>query len=177
MFQRGLTPPDPFRPPSPLEDLRTQDDMSVAAMGQLGPLVLLFLPALGGIFCRELLEHVQADRAGIENRGIRFVLVHMGTAEEAHAELARYDLQYLAQIADPERLLYRHFDVGEAAPAQRLRPRVIRRALGAVRHGRGRIIGEPNQLAAAVLWRDGKAAAALRPDAPGAELPLVELLQ
>ena len=177
MFQRGLTPPDPFRPSSPLEDLRTQDDMNLKSLGELGPVVLVFLPALGGVFCRELLDRVREERPSIEKRGVRLVLVHMGSPEDAEDELARYDLQYVAQIADPERVLYRHFEIGEAAAGQRLRPAVIRRALGAARHGRGRIVGEPNQLAAAVLWQDGNAAAALRPAAPGADLRLASLFE
>lgn len=176
MFQRGLTPLDPFGSRSPLEELRTQDDMSVKSLGELGPVVLVFLPALGGIFCREILERVRDSRPALENRGVRLVLVHMGSPEDAKGELVRYALQYLAQIADSERELYRHFEIGEAAAAQRVRPAVLRRALGAVRHGRGRIVGEPAQLHAALLWRDGNVAAALRPSAPGEELPIESLL-
>ena len=175
MFQRGLTPPDPFRPRSPIEDLRTQDGMSVKSLGELGPLLLVFRPALGGMFCRKLLVHIGETRAVIEERGMRLVLIHMGAPDDAAPELARYELQYLAQVADPARELFRHFEIGEAAVSQRLGPAVFGRALGAVRHGRGRLVGEPNQLAGAVLWRDGEVAAALRPSSPGAALPLLSL--
>jgi len=175
VFQRGLTPPDPFRPRAPTEELRTQDGMSVKSLGELGPLVLVFLPALGGVFCRELLARVRDAREAIEQRRARIVLIHMGELDDATRELGRFDLQYLAQIADPERALYGHFEIGEAAPLQRLRPAVLGRVLGAAHHGRGRIIGDANQLAGAILWKDAKVAGAERPSSPGAALPLLSL--
>ena len=120
MFQRGLTPPDPFRQREPLAEARTQDGMSVQALGQFGRLLLVFLPALGGMFCRDLLARVRDARSQIETLHIRLVLVHMGPDAEAERELTRFDLQYLARVEDSERALYRHFELGEASARKRL---------------------------------------------------------
>jgi len=177
VFQRGLTPPDPFRPRVPLEELRTQDAMSVKVLGELGPLLLVFLPALGGIFCRELLERVRESRPAIEKRRVRLILIHMGEADEDLEELARFDLQYVARIADPERELYGHFELGESKAVDRLRPAVLGRALGAMRHGRGRRRRRAtNQLPGAVHFRDGSVLGALRPASPGESMELLRLL-
>lgn len=173
MFQRGLTPPDPFRERSPLEEARTQDGMRLKTMAEMGRVVAVFLPALGGPFCRELLARVRTQRPEVEQHGARLVLVHMGDDEEARAELEPFDLHYLARIADAERLLHGHFELGEASAIQHLRPTVIGRAIGAARHGRGPRVGSAKQLHGAVLLDGECAPRVLRPTAPGEPLDLV----
>ena len=176
MFQRGLTPPDPFGSRSPLEEACTQDGMSVQALGGFGPLLLVFLPALGGMFCRDLLARVREARSQIETRRVRLVLIHMGPESAAGPELARYDLQYLARVEDLERALYLQFEIGEVKPKKRLHPSVLSNALGAVRHGRGRVVGSTTQLPGAVLLVGGAVEAAVRPDVPGAPFDLAGIL-
>ncbi|MHC4953672.1 MAG: hypothetical protein ACYTGZ_07265 [Planctomycetota bacterium] len=172
MFQRGLTPPDPFRPRAPLEAACTQDGMSLLALGEFGRLLLVFVPALGSMFTRELLARVQEERSRIETLKIRLVIVHMGPDADAESELARFDLQYLARVEDPERELYRHFELGEASVKKRLHPAVLSHAIGAVRHGRGRVVGSTAQLPGAVLLSGGEVEAAARPELPGAAVDL-----
>ena len=176
MFQRGLTPPDPFGERSPLEDARTQDGMSLKTMADMGRVVVVFLPALGSPFCRELLTRVRTQRPDLEHSGVRLVLVHMGDDDEARAELERFDLHYLARVADAERLLHGHFELGEASAVQRLRPTVIGRAIGAARYGRGPLIGSAKQLHGAVLLDCALDPRLLRPTAPGEPLDLVALI-
>ena len=110
MFQRGLTPPDPFGERGILETARTQDSMSLRAMAELGPVVVVLLPALDR--ADAWLKAVQDARPGLEGEGVRLVLVHMEGDEVARALLERFDLHYLARIADPERALYAHFEAG-----------------------------------------------------------------
>jgi hypothetical protein len=85
--------------------------MSLQALSELSPVLVVCLPELRERRCRQMLQDVAAARASIEGAGTRLALVHMGTATEADAELARHDLQYVARIADPERRLYAFFDL------------------------------------------------------------------
>ena len=154
MFREGLRPPDPFREGHPFEEARTQDGMSLKALATLSPVLVACLPALGALFCREMLHELSGKRRDLEARGLRFVLVHMGTDAEAAGEFEASDLQYLARISDPERKLYAAFELKEATVAQRMGPRVWGRALAARRHGRGPIVGAPAQLPGVFVLSD-----------------------
>jgi len=176
MFQRGLTPPDPFGDRSPLEQARSQDDMSLQTFAELGRVLVVFLPALGGVFCRELLARIEAARPKVERKGVRLALVHMGDDDEARAELERYELQYVARVADPERVLHRHFELAEAGALQHFRPTVIGRAIGAARHGRGPVVGSGNQLHGAVLLEGDREPRVQRATARGESLDLMALI-
>lgn len=139
MFQRGLTPPDPFPETDVLERARTQDAMSLQAMAALGRVLVVLLPALDR--AAAWLEAVREARARLEERGYRLVLVHMAPDEEARAAFGRYALQYLARISDPGRALYRHFGLGEAS----------------------RLLGPPRQLPGLIWLEGGEIAHAERP--------------
>ncbi|MHC4938103.1 MAG: hypothetical protein ACYTHK_03950 [Planctomycetota bacterium] len=110
MFQRGLVPPDPFRDKGPLERAVTQDGMSLETLASMGNVLLVLLPALDR--ARPWLAAVAATRPRWEAEGWRLALVHQES--DAGAALAVHDLQYVARIADPDRTLYRHFQLGEA---------------------------------------------------------------
>jgi len=110
MFRRGLTPPDPFFERGALESAQTQDSVSLKTLASMGPLVIFLLPALDR--ARPWLEAIARARLRLETEGRRLVLVHTGTDGEAGAVFAGYDLSYVARVADPDRALYRHFELG-----------------------------------------------------------------
>ena len=139
MFQRGLTPPDPFRERSVLESARTQDSMSLQALAALGRVLVVLLPALGR--ANSWLKAVREARPRLEEQGLRLVLVHTESDAEARARFEPFDLQYLARIADPERALYRHFEIGEAR----------------------RLVGPPRQLPGLVWLEGGEVVGVERP--------------
>jgi hypothetical protein len=120
------------------------------------------LPALGGIFCRQMLHDLAAQREEIERAGVRVALVHMGTDEDAVGELAPFELEYVSRIADPERKLHGVFEFGQATSAQRWGPRVWGSAFRAGRRGRGRVVGERRQLPGAFLLKRGEIERAYR---------------
>jgi hypothetical protein len=111
VFREGLRPPDPFRERDALETARTQDGMSLKALADLGPVLVVCLPELSGGWCRRMLRDLAAQRVAIEEAGTRLVLVH--PAGDADAALRPHDLGYVARIADPERKLYRRFGLEE----------------------------------------------------------------
>ena len=112
MFREGLRPPDPFREIPPLEAARTQDGMSLQALSDLSPVLVVCLPALNERRCREMLKDVAASRESIEENGTRLAIVHMACDADAAAEFARHDLQYVARVSDPDRELYAFFELG-----------------------------------------------------------------
>jgi len=105
MFREGLRPPDPFQQGGPLDEARTQDGMSLAALCQLGPVLVICLPSLTSWAGRRLLKTIAAERGAIEERRIRIVLVHA----EPEPALERFGLQYVARIHDPGAALAGHF--------------------------------------------------------------------
>ena len=150
--------------------------MSLQTLAELGRVLVVFLPALGGVFCRELLARIESVRLEVEHKGVRLALVHMGDDDEARAELERYELQYVARVADPERVLHRHFELAEAGALQHFRPTVIGRAIGAARHGRGHVVGSGNQLHGAVLLEGDHEPRVQRATARGESLDLMALV-
>ncbi len=144
MSREGLRPPNPFRERDPLETACTQDDMTLKALSELSPVLVVCLPELQGGWCRRMLQDLAEQRKSIEETGTRLVLVHM--AGDPHPALKPHDLAYVARIADPERKLYRRFGLEE-------RPRLLR---------------DPEQLPGVFLLEDGevhgKLEAEKRPD-------------
>jgi hypothetical protein len=105
VFREGLRPPDPFRERPPLEALRTQDGMSVKALSEMSPVLLVLLPEVRGRRGQGMLRALAAARGDVERAHVRVVLVHF----DEPGDLASFDLTYVARIEDPERKLYKHF--------------------------------------------------------------------
>jgi len=150
MFREGLRPPNPFRDRDPLDVARTQDDLSLLALSRLGPVLAVCAPELGTHRGHVFLKTLAAHRRDLEERRIRIVVVHPGTEPEARAELEPHGLHYLARVADPERALYRRFELGAAEPG------LLARAVGR----------PPRQLPGAFLLRDGAVVREWRATAP-----------
>lgn len=122
MFREGLRPPDPFREVEPLDAARTQDDMTLRALAELGPVLVVCLPELAR--AASWLKRVAARRPELEREGKRICLVHTGTDDEARAACVPHGLDYVARIADPDRKLYEWLGLGEK------RPGLLGRAVG-----------------------------------------------
>jgi hypothetical protein len=89
---------------------RTQAD------GRVPPdLLVVFLRHSGCIFCREALDELACRRAAIEADGTRIVLVHLDDDPERLASIvARHGLDGVELVPDPERRLYRAFELRSA---------------------------------------------------------------
>jgi hypothetical protein len=78
-------------------------------------LLLVFMRHSGCVFCREALSTLAQWRERIEASGMQLVLVHL---DEHHARFsslaARHGLDGVELIADPERRLYRAFELRSA---------------------------------------------------------------
>lgn len=137
----------------------TGESLNELAAGR-GVLVV-FLRHFGCPFCREAAADIQRRREDIERNGVRIVLVHQGTEEQAAAWFAARGLGDVPRIADPERTLYRVFELKRGNPWQLFGPKVWWRALQALVAGHliGKSIagttGDAFQMQGAFLVRDG----------------------
>lgn len=121
-------------------------------------LLIVFLRHAGCAFCRESLADLRVRRPDIEMAGTRIVLVHMGSNDEARAFFGRYGLDDVARVADPQRTLYRAFNLRRGTFLQLFGPRVVLRGLAAALSGHA--VGSPNadafQLSGAFIVENGR---------------------
>ncbi len=128
-----------------LERFNTQDGNSLNALSQTTPIMLVFLRHFGSPFCRESLSNISRKRQQIEAAGLRIVLVHMASDEEAMAFFTRYNLDDLPRVSDPQCELYRAFGLIKGSFSQIAGMRIFFKAIRAAflsRHGLGRITGD-----------------------------------
>ena len=154
-----------------LDSARTNTGESLGELSQRGPVLVVFLRHFGCPFCREAAADVQRRREDIERvggGGVRIVLVHQGTEDQAEGWFAARGLGDVPRIADPERALYRAFELKRGSPWQLFGPKVWWGALRALVAGHligksiGGATGDAFQMQGAFLVRDGAIVKAYR---------------
>jgi hypothetical protein len=139
------------------------DGRSLLRLSFEQPCLVVFLRHFGCTFCRETLADLAEDRRTLESQGIRIVLVHMSPDDTAREFFARYGLDDVPRIADPQRALYRAFGLARGSLRQLFGPRVWWRGLKAgllSGHGVGRLQGDGFQMPGAFLLHRGEVQAA-----------------
>jgi peroxiredoxin len=129
------------------------------------PIMLVFLRHFGCTFCREALNDLAEQRREIESRGIKLVLVHMGSESAAREFFARYGLDDVARVADPNQSLYRGFGLTKGSLWQLFGPEVWWRGFTAGilrRNGIGFLVGDGFQMPGAFLLFHGEVLRAFR---------------
>jgi peroxiredoxin len=131
------------------------------------PLLMVFLRHAGCPFCREALAQLRRDRGAIEAAGTRIVLVHMTADESAKTLFAKYGLDDVPRVADPERKLYAAFELKRGTAGQVMGPRVWWKGFRTT-FLRGHLPGIPEgdvfQLPGTFLVADGEILRAFRTD-------------
>lgn len=114
------------------------------------PLALLFLRHFGCIFCRQMVAQVRSKP------NMNVVFVGLGTPEEATAFAEEFRVE-APIVCDPDRELYRKFDLSDGNLYQILGPQVMLRAVAALRQGHMNIRPKqpPGQLAGAFVIQPG----------------------
>ncbi len=100
---------------------------------------------------------LRRNRSLFDRAGARVVMVGMGTVAQTAAFKQKFDIPY-AMASDPERKLYRKFQIGFMPMASIFYPRVIGRTVSALArgHGVGIPYGDVRQLSAVfVIETDG----------------------
>jgi peroxiredoxin len=144
---------------SALTQAKTQRGVSLTELDTNGGLLVIFLRHAGCTFCRETLADLQRQRGLVEAAGLTPVLVHMGSDEGAAAFFGGYGLGDVARVSDPERRLYRAFELRRGGLGQLFGPRVVLRGFEAAilnRHGVGGLQGDGFQMPGAFVVRGGK---------------------
>jgi len=120
--------------------------------------LVVFLRHTGCTFCREAMADIGARRAEIESKGVRIALVHMSDDAEFRSILPRFGLEGVMTISDPERELYREFDLQRGRWWQLVGPHVWWRGIKAWFHGNGigRISGDVFQMPGTFLIHNGE---------------------
>lgn len=160
-FDDGVRPSIPLT----LRMARCQTGESLLSLSRRQPRLVVCLRHLGCSFCRETLSDLAEKRAAIETIGVGIVLVHPSAADDRAAELfARYRLDEVPRIADPQRVLYRSLGLGRGSMLQVLGPHVLWRALEAALHGHrpGAKGGDYLQMPGLFLVADGQVVSSFR---------------
>ena len=100
---------------------------------------------------------LRRNKGLFDQAGARVVMVGMGTVEQTAAFKRKFDIPY-AMASDPERKLYRKFQIGFMPLASIFHPRVIAHTVSALArgHGVGIPYGDVRQLSAVfVIETDG----------------------
>src|SRR5690606_10400030 len=117
--------------PDILSEAITNGGASLLDLSKRQPILIVFLRHLGCTFCKEMLADLRAQRSAIEASGVGIVLVHMGTDEDARHLSARYGLDDVPRVRDPEQRLYGAFELKTGTLWQLLGPRVVARGIAA----------------------------------------------
>lgn len=139
---------------------RTVDEVSTDQ-----PVLLVFLRHFGCTFCREALADLRVQRSRIEAAGVKIAIVHMSPERDAPAFFGRYGLEDVARFSDPERALYRRFELRRGGWRQLFGLRVWLRGARAVLadgHGVGALAGDGFQMPGAFLVLNGQVLRAYR---------------
>jgi peroxiredoxin len=162
-----MSPPIPDQA---LLAIRTARGETLATLAGRGPLLLVFLRHFGCPLCQEMVADVAARRAAMIASETTVVFVHMHPEPQAAAFFARYGVHDLQRVSDPDRTLYRAFQVPRATPTSWMSFGALRHYLSAIfrgRHRPGLVGGDVGQLSAVVRIVNGRIDRDLR--APGLE--------
>ena len=105
------------------------------------------------------MSDLKSRQAEIEADGIRIAVVHMESPERANAFFAKYGLENVSQIRDPQQALYRAFGVGLGGLNQLMSHRVLWRGFmtAIVRgHGFSKVEGNVLRMPGTFLIENGK---------------------
>ena len=102
------------------------------------PTLVVLLRSFGCTFCREAMADVSAIKHAIHDAGANIAFVHAASSIDAAPWFAKYGLDDVMTISDPDRAHYKAFGLGQASAAALIAPAVwARGAVCALSHGFG----------------------------------------
>jgi len=148
----------------PSRTLRDQYGKTLAELSQDAGVLVVFLRHAGCTFCREAIADIAAIKDELSAANIVPAFVHMGD-EAAVDKFKKHGLQEVSRFSDPERQLYREFELEIGSVGQLLGPTTFIRGFKAAildGHGFGSFQGNGLQMPGVFLVRKGEIAAAYR---------------
>ena len=140
------------------ERVATREGSTIAELSRRGSgVMLVLLRHLGCTFCRAMLGDLAKQRRELEANGVSIVLVHQSEPASAEKLFAKYALDDLPQVSDPEKALYHAASLGRGGFRQLFGWKSWTRGAKAMLqgHGLGHLEGDGFQMPGAVLVRDG----------------------
>jgi peroxiredoxin len=89
-----------------LASIRTESGVSLLALAEASPVLLVFLRHFGCSFCRQAISDVADLKGELNKRGVRPVFVHLGTPERAKPFFDYYRIGDVERVSDPEARVY-----------------------------------------------------------------------
>ncbi|MEM1330748.1 MAG: SelL-related redox protein [Planctomycetota bacterium] len=157
----------PDQPASIAQALETEtaSGRTLAELSAERPALVVFLRHSGCTFCKEAAADLSRERARIE-RDASIVLVHMTPdSGAAAAYFERYGLGGVEHVSDPDRALYRAFELGRGSLGQLFGLRVWLRGFFATVRGRhmvGKLVGDGFQMPGVFVVHAGRVTRAFR---------------
>ena len=90
-----------------LASISTESGVSLLALAEASPVLLVFLRHFGCSFCRQAISDVAELKPEFDKRGVRPVFVHLGTPERAKPFFDYYGIGDVERVSDPEAAVYR----------------------------------------------------------------------
>lgn len=134
------------------------DGRSLETVSQEHPVLLLFLRQFGCIFCREAVAELTRLQEALTARGIEVLLVHQGTPQQADAFFADHPGGNFSRIADPDRQLYRSFDLKRVGLLNAFGIPMWLRSFDVTRQGHalGKLVGDGWQMPGCFIVYQGR---------------------
>jgi len=88
------------------QDFRTNTGQSLGELATQSPVLVVFLRHGGCPFCHTVLQKVRDERPQLEKQGLRLVLTHLMSDQDAIELFVPYGLADLPRISDPTAQLY-----------------------------------------------------------------------
>lgn len=147
-----------------LDSLRTQTGEMLSGLSRQSPVLVIFLRHCGCTFAREALDDIARHRLEIALAGVAIVLVHMQTDDAARELFARYKLDDLPRISDPDQKLYQAFELQRGSVWQVMGPANFLAGIRSLLKGNLAAVPSADifQLPGAFLIQDGRILNAFR---------------
>ena len=119
-------------------NLTLPSDSPLNTVAAQSPALVIFLRSFGCTFCREAMDDVSRVQKDIRDAGAGIVFVHGASSEEAAPWFAKYGLDDVTAISDPNLAHYKAFGLGRTTATAMVDPKVwMRGATCALSHGFG----------------------------------------
>jgi len=126
--------------------------------------LVVFLRHAGCSFCREAISDLAKIKSELDSKGVAVILVFQGQKEGVESLLQKYELKGVSLISDPERNLYKAFDLKRGSLSQLFGAKVWWRGFQAIiaGHGVGGLDGDGFQMPGAFVIKDNAMVRAFR---------------
>jgi len=153
----------------------SNNGLTLADLSAAQNLLIVFLRHTGCTFCREALADLQRNLPTLTTQNTKVALVHMSSPEEFSRFASEYGMEDIDAFSDPDRELYRAFELTRGSLWQLFGPAVWLAGIRAWRHGVGMLAGDGFQMPGAFVLRDGKIIKAFKHQSAGARPDYCEL--